>query len=239
LLCFPQRRPAASVRLYCLPHAGAGASAFATWGLAASHELEIAAVQLPGRENRIDEEPVGTLDSAAELIAEAITVNKERPFALFGHSLGGKLAVRVAILLEKTDHCPIHLFVSGAPTATSLQDRWICNLEGDEFVRAVANRFGGLPSQITDDPEIWRLFERPLRADLRALATDTLAPYALTVPLTIITGARDTVVCANEQLWQPWSAQKVQYVHIDADHFSYRTEPRLYLKVIFNSLFLR
>jgi surfactin synthase thioesterase subunit len=226
------------LRLYCLPHAGAGASAFATWGLAAPDELEIAAVQLPGREDRIDEEPLRTLDSAAELVAEAIASNDDRPFALFGHSLGGKLAARVAVLLEKIDRCPIHLFISGASPATWPKDKWIHKLDDDQFVRSVAERFGGLPAQITDDPELWGLFERPLRADLEAAATATLIPHPLGVPLTVMSGARDTVVYGNELNWQAWSARQVCYERVDADHFSYRTEPRLYLIVIAKHLFI-
>jgi medium-chain acyl-[acyl-carrier-protein] hydrolase len=133
-LWLPQPRPAALLRLYCLAHAGAGANVFATWGRTAPDELEIAAIQLPGRETRVDEEPLRTLASAAELIAEVIASNDKRPFALFGHSLGGKLAVRVALLLEKTDHRPIHLFVSGASAATIPQDKWLHKLDDDQFV---------------------------------------------------------------------------------------------------------
>jgi medium-chain acyl-[acyl-carrier-protein] hydrolase len=173
------------------------------------------------------------------LIAEVIASNDKRPFALFGHSLGGKLAVRVALLLEKTDHRPIHLFVSGASAATIPQDKWLHKLDDDQFVRSVANRFGGLPTQITDDQKIWSLFERPLRADLEASETDTLTPHPLGVPLTVITGARDTVVYGKELSWQPWSNQLVHYERIDADHFSYRTEPRLYLEVIARHMFIQ
>jgi medium-chain acyl-[acyl-carrier-protein] hydrolase len=227
------------LRLYCLAHAGAGASVFATWGLTAPHELEIAAVQLPGRETRLDEEPLRTLASAAELIAEEIANNDKRPFALFGHSLGGRLAVRVALLLEKTDHRPIHLFVSGASAAAMPPDKWLHKLDDDQFVRSAANRFGGLPAKITDDPEVWGLFERPLRADLEASETETLTPRPLGVPLTVISGARDTVVYGNELSWQAWSDQLVCYECIDADHFSYRTEPQLYLKVIAKHLFVK
>jgi medium-chain acyl-[acyl-carrier-protein] hydrolase len=237
-LWLPQPRPAACLRLYCLAHAGAGASVFAAWGLAAPRELEIAALQLPGRETRVDEEPLRTLASAAELIAEVIASNDKRPFALFGHSLGGKLALRVALLLEKTDHRPSHLFVSGASAASIPQDKWLHKLDDDQFIRSVANRFGGLPTQITDDQKIWSLFERPLRADLEASETDTLTPRPLGVPLTVISGTRDTVVYGNELSWQAWSNQLVHYERIDADHFSYRTEPRLYLEVIAKHLFV-
>lgn len=231
-LWLPEPRPTACLRLYCLAHAGAGASSFATWSRLAPRDLEIAALQLPGRETRGDEEPFRTLGSAAESIAEVIVSNDKRPFALFGHSLGGKIAVRVALFLEKTDHRPVHVFISGASTATTPRDKWLHKLDDDQFARSVANKFGALPVQITSDPQTWGLFERPLRADLEASETDTLSPRPLGVPLTVISGARDAVVYSNERSWQAWSNQLVRYERIDADHFSYRTEARLYLEVI-------
>src|SRR5882762_8606158 len=52
-------RPLASprLRLICLPYAGAGASAYRRWPEVAPPGVEIVAVQLPGREDRIREPP--------------------------------------------------------------------------------------------------------------------------------------------------------------------------------------
>src|SRR3974377_2013971 len=88
-LWLPEDRPQARVRLYCVPHAGAGASTFAKWATAAPSEIEIAAIQLPGRESRLDEEPLRRFAPAAQAIARLIQLEK-RPFALFGHTPGGK-----------------------------------------------------------------------------------------------------------------------------------------------------
>src|ERR1700692_1722036 len=106
----PKPRPEARLRLYCLAHAGAGASTFASWAATAVPEIEIAAVQLPGRETRLDEEPYRELTPCAQSIGELISIADARPFALFGHSVGGKLAVHVAALLESTARRPVHLF---------------------------------------------------------------------------------------------------------------------------------
>ena len=235
-LWLPQPRPDASRRLYCLAHAGAGASSFSSWGRAAPPDIEIAAIQLPGRESRLDEEPLTRLPVIAQMISEAIASTDDRPFALFGHSAGGKLAVHVAAQLEAIGHCPRHAFISGAPAALS-NDR-IHNLSHNKFLQAIASRFGSLPARITDDSEVWKIFERPLRADMEALEMDDLSPIPLATPLTIIRGARDNVVADSHSAnWNMWNRGKVQYEVVDADHFSYRTTPQPYLKVIAKRLF--
>jgi surfactin synthase thioesterase subunit len=230
-LWVPRPRPQARLRLYCLAHAGAGASAFASWAAAGPAEIEIAAIQLPGRETRLDEEPLRSLAASARSIAELVLRDDPRPFALFGHSMGGKLAVHVASLLKDTNRVPVHLFVSATPLVP--RDRSLHKLDDAAFMQAVADRFGALPAEITQDPEIWGLFARPLRADLEACETDQQAPRRLDILLTVIAGSRDTVVTAPELAgWSEWSSRAVHLETLDADHFSYRTQPHRYLDAI-------
>lgn len=226
----PQSRPDARLRLYCFAHAGAGASTFLSWGAAAPPDIEIAAIKLPGREARLDDKPITRLAAAAELVAVAIESNADRNFALFGHSAGGRLAAHVTARLECMGLLPRHTFISGAPANVAVEP--IFNLAQNEFVKAIALRFGPLPRQITDDPEVWRIFERPLRADLEALAMDDLVPQPLDTPLTVIRGSRDWVIKAEEmEGWRAWNSS-ANYQVVDADHFSYRSDPRPYLSVI-------
>ena len=227
----PQVKPDAKFRLYCLPHAGAGASTFANWTSVCPEKIEIAVIQLPGRETRLDEEPIRHLPAMARAIGEVIALD-DKPFAIFGHSAGGRLAIHVASYLEDIGLHPARVFVSGA-SMTVQPSGFLHQLSRDQFIQAVGERFGTLPPEITDDPEVWSLFERPLRADLEAYETDNVAPRRLQVPLSVIFGKRDRVIdFGKENNWQAWSAYPIQLVLIDADHFSYRKDPKAYVDII-------
>lgn len=231
----PQPKPGANFRLYCLPHAGGGASTFASWISACPEHIEMAAIQLPGRESRLDEEPMRHLPTIARAIGGIISLDR-RPFAIFGHSAGGRLAVHVASYLEEIGVLPARVFISGA-SMTVPRSGFVHQLNQDQFIRAVSERFGALPAEITNDPEVWSLFERPLRADLEAYETDNTPPRRLQVPFTVIFGKRDHVVDLAEQSnWKIWSAFPIHFELIDADHFSYRKEPRVYLDIIATDL---
>lgn len=228
----PRPKPAARMRLYCLASAGAGAGAFARWAQAAPPDIEIAAIQLPGREVRIAEEPLRSLAAAAEGIAPAIAEAGARPFALFGHSAGARLSLHVAAHLERAGRPPVHLFVSGTRAAISRDDP-LHGLDSGEFLRRLSQRYGALPVELTRDPAIWSVFERPLRADLEAIETDTLEPVRLNTPLTAVSGSRDAIARDDRpDLWQAWSKFPVDRVTVDADHFSYRADPAPYLDVV-------
>jgi surfactin synthase thioesterase subunit len=232
----PEPRPAARLRLYCFAHAGAGASTFGRWGSAAPRDIEIAAIQLPGREERMDEKPFRKLTEAARRVGEAIAEAGVRPVALFGHSAGGKLAAHVALGLQATAYRPRHLFVSAGPVSVA-REEWLHQLDDTQFARAVAKEFGALPAEITTDPELWTLFEPPLRADLEALETDDITAMGLDIPVTVISGARDDVVESDELAGWKTCADRIVYTTVDADHFSYRTSPGAYFDVITRQLF--
>lgn len=228
-------RPLAACRLYCFAHAGAGASTFALWANAAPAEIEIAAVQLPGRETRLSEPPLDSFVASALAVADHIAAEPDTPFALFGHSAGAHLAVRVASQVLERRLPLTHLFVSGAscnPPAES-----IYRLNGAAFLRRISDRYGALPLELTADMKVWTMFERVLKADLKALETDVPQARPLAVPITVISGNRDKVVdSSNLHLWQSWSREKVRFEVLDADHFSYRRETSSYLSVIMRHL---
>src|SRR5258708_8192662 len=95
LVC-PRPSPRASLRLFCFPHAGAGVSAFSTWTPELLPGVELCLVQLPGRENRIQETPITRLSVLVQMMADALSPTMTRPFAFFGHSMGALIAFELA-----------------------------------------------------------------------------------------------------------------------------------------------
>ena len=156
------------MRLYCFAHAGAGASAFAAWATAAPDDIEIVAIQLPGRETRIAEPPLRSFAPAARAVSAAICASADRRLALFGHSAGARLALQVAAHLEDAGSPPDHIFLSGADDRVRAP---IHGLPGGAFRRSIRERYGNLPAQLTEDPTVWKVYERALRADFEAIET--------------------------------------------------------------------
>jgi len=82
------RNPEARVRLFCLPHAGAGAAGYHGWKRLLPAAIEVCPVQIPGRENRLSEPPYLDSEALIEETALAMAGSLDLPYAIFGHSMG-------------------------------------------------------------------------------------------------------------------------------------------------------
>ncbi|HST60443.1 MAG TPA: thioesterase domain-containing protein [Longimicrobium sp.] len=197
----PRPLPRARLRLFLLPHAGGGASAFRGWADVLPADVEVCPVQLPGRENRIAETPFDRVEPLTEALADALDGYLDRPFALFGHSNGALMAFELSRLLRARGRPgPAHLFASGrrAPDLPADSDP-IHQLPEAEFLGELA-RLGGLPQPLLEHRELLELMVPLLRADVAIHETYQFTEQApLDCPITGYGGLADPKV-SREQL---------------------------------------
>jgi len=176
--------------LFCLPYAGGSAVAFHGWRERLLPDVECLPVHLPGRAGRVAESP--TID-VVELSRAVSHRAGGRPFALFGHSMGAKLAFEVARQLRR-DACalPIALFVGGSrPPHMDTPLTRIARLPDDEFAARVV-AMGGTPTGLLDDAEMRGLLLPALRADFAMVEAYRFRPEPpLPIPIVVLAGADD------------------------------------------------
>ncbi|CRK56696.1 putative thioesterase [Alloactinosynnema sp. L-07] len=155
-----------SFSLLCLPFAGAGASFYFPWRDRAADGIDVVPVQLPGRERLIAEDPYTDMHAAADRLAARLDpALKDRPVALFGHSLGAVLAFELALRLEADGFDVVHLVASGSQGPWHGRTERAGDLDDDEFVARV-REFAGYRHPAFDIPEMRELLLPTLRADV-------------------------------------------------------------------------
>lgn len=191
----PLPRPEARLRLLCFPYAGVGANVFRGWEHELGEDIELAAIQLPGREWRRSEPLLTRMDALVDHLLPAVSawLNEPRPGFFFGYSMGAALAFALAASLHRMGQAvPRGLFVA-ACRAPQLLERMtpIFNLDDDEFVAAI-RRFGGTPDAILAEPALLQMALPVLRADFEVLGT-YLWPGCepLPCPITVYGGSED------------------------------------------------
>ena len=190
------RKPVAEsvrARLFCIPHAGVGASVYRLWSSGLPGDIEVCAVQLPGRETRLREAPLTRIDAIVAALLPRLEPLLDRPFAVFGHSMGAVIAVELCQALQsRGGPLPRHLLVSGrrAPHVPD-PDPPLAGLSDSEFVAELNRRFGGIPAEVMNDRELMALLLPCLRADIAALESHSPRPLRIQCPLTVYGGTLD------------------------------------------------
>jgi len=142
------------------------------WG-AGLDDIEICAVQLPGREGRLLEKPFDSLSRLLDPLTTALSSFLDQPFVIFGHSLGAILGFEVIRELRRRGAPPpSKLIVSGrrAPGALVIPPQ-LRHLSDERFVEALCREYGGIPKALREDPELLKVFLPALRADFTLLET--------------------------------------------------------------------
>lgn len=215
------------VRLICFPHAGGGAGFYRQWRDHLPADVELHAVQYPGRADRIGEPCVDDMAVLASSVTSALEPLADRPFALFGHSLGAVIAFEVARrLCARVPGSVGGLFVSGR-SAPSCQQAGTLHLAADDVLWAELGRLGGTRAQLLDDPELERLLLPPLRSDYRLDEAYQAAPGPpLPCPVTTLLGADDSEVAVEQaRPWADYTAASFSLRVFPGGHF-YLTDQR-------------
>ncbi|WP_042408048.1 thioesterase II family protein [Streptacidiphilus carbonis] len=188
------RRPGHHHQLVCFPPAGGGAGAFADWVRLLPDGVEVCAVQLPGRQNRIHEDHPTAVGPLVRALMQALRPVLDGPFSFFGHSSGALLAYETALALQaRGGPRPTHLFVSGQASPTAFMDRpKLHGLSPEEF-RAEVLRLGGFDEEVTGDEDALDSLLPSVLADFSLWERHRpAAGLRLDVPISALVGDSDS-----------------------------------------------
>lgn len=238
-------RPSSSsppVRLFCLPYAGGAASVYESWHGAFGDDVEVCAIELPGRQARMAEPAFTRLDALVEALATAIGDELDVPYALFGHSLGSLIAFELARELRRRGAGePCALFLSGCPSPRRPRDLPPLHDAPDAQVFTWLRTLGGLPDEVTEEPDLLEFFLPTIRADFALLETYEYEPdRPLAAPVVALAGREDTEVPLAHVL--PWVAETTgpfEHHVLSGGHFFTRTSQSTLLNLVHGVLAAR
>lgn len=164
----PRPNPDARQRLVCIPYAGGGASTFRRWPEQLPVAVEVVAVQLPGREERLMETPLDDAGTIASALAPEIQPELDRPWSLFGYSMGALVAFELARELRRLGAPPPRHLWAAAYRAPQLENphEVLGDLSDEDFLEEVGRRYEAVPAAVRESPELLELFLPGLRADI-------------------------------------------------------------------------
>jgi surfactin synthase thioesterase subunit len=220
-------QPSPQLRLICFPYAGGSAQAFASWQAALGPSIEVCAVQLPGREMRMAEAPITSLDKILVNLTRVLQSLDNVQFAFFGHSLGALVAFELTRLLRRHDMTmPCQLIVSGAsaPRHRS-KSREIHALPDRDLIEAL-RAYEGSPPEVLNNNELMELLLPMIRADFELGERYVYQPsLPLSLPITVFTGTSDNhVALESARQWREETLGECKVHVFEGSHFFIHTQ---------------
>jgi medium-chain acyl-[acyl-carrier-protein] hydrolase len=222
----PVLRPA--LRLFCFPFAGSGALVFRDWSSHLPPEMEVCAVQLPGREGRFKERPYTRLSDLVQDLAEVFAPYSHLPYAFFGHSMGALVAFALAREMRRRHlPTPALLMVSGhrAPQRPD-PDPPIHDLPEPDFLQEI-RELNGTPEAVLANPELLELVMPVLRADFEVCETYKYEEETpLACPISAFGGTEDADVPREDiAAWSYETTGPFTLRMFSGDHFYFLDQP--------------
>ncbi len=227
--------PLARLRLVCFSYAGGGASIYRSWLNKLPAEIELCAVQLPGRENRIIDAPFVQLPPLIQTLAPALKPYLTKPCVFFGHSMGALVSFELARELRKQQgEGPLHLFVSSyrAPQLPD-PDPPVHRLPDAEFT-AELHKLNGTPHSVLANEELMQMMIPLLRADFTLCETYAYhQEEPLPIPITVFGGLQDLDIRIEQlEAWSEQTCSSFDLTMFQGDHFYIHTQRDALLNVL-------
>jgi len=223
--------------LFCIPHAGGSALTYRAFVSEAPGWLEVCPIDLPGRGRLLNEPFALSLQALARRIAEAIFPLTDRPYAIFGHSMGALLAYEITAELAKTGHPqPRRLYVSGSrPPFLPRNKPPVDNLSDSAFLDHL-RELQGTPEEVLGDRDVMQFFLPVLRSDFRMVEEyQPVDPPLLQIDVTALSGQQDEGAPKSDvRQWQRVTAGVFEFREYPGEHFFF--SDRSVLRDVFDAL---
>ena len=233
VLLFPPKE-SALVKVFCFPFAGGNASAYLKWTSQLPEWLDVCMVEMPGHGIRSQEVLVNDIQKLAKQLYQDLASYCDRPYVLFGHSMGALVALELAHYIQQqpdsvvTGYCK-SILVSGRPAPSHALLGHNHHLLDDATLLQNLSRFGGIPKELEEYPELVELAMPILRNDVSLIELaepNQVHLKQLDIPLMAVSGTNEPDFNYEGLVsWRHYTTEWLGAHQISGDHF-YFQEPK-------------
>ncbi|WP_078393735.1 thioesterase II family protein [Shouchella patagoniensis] len=212
-----------TLRIICIPYAGGSAAIYKSWEKLAGKDVQLYALQLPGRGGRYEEKPYTQMDNLViDLFNEIRELFQEdTPYIIFGHSMGALIGYELVRVIRKNGlNMPKHFIVSAAAAPSTPRNGKTHKLSTQDL-QNVLQDYNGTPNEILENLEMLEMFLPSIRADFELVEEYCYTQDCpLNCPITALWGTKDHLVNIREiEKWKYHTDKKFQIKQFEGDHF--------------------
>ena len=214
------------IKIFCLHPVGAGASIFSHFIFNPPKNTEIIALQMPGRENRLDEGYYySNVDKLVEDLSKQIIPEIDGPSIFWGHSWGGVTLYEVIKYMRRnniTEYQNIKKLIVTGSIAPQLTKKW----RGRESIKETARKENTIDKIIStvsyiDDEDFLRSIIPVMKRDMEVIMTYQYKDEEkLSIPILAFGAKEDDVVLLDElKQWEDQTDNNFSFHELHGDHW--------------------
>jgi external thioesterase TEII len=194
-------------------------------------------LELPGRGKRIKEKLLSIESEAIDdLINQINSLRNNKPYMIFGHSLGAQLGLRVTKKMEELGDSPKKLIVAGnAGPGTGDIDKCRSTMSDEELKEELLT-LGGVPKEVLENEELFGFFSPIMRSDFSILekGEPLEADFKLNTPIVAVMGDKEETAEDIEN-WRNFTTGTFKSHLLEGNHFFIHDHPAELARIITNS----
>ncbi|MBU3188241.1 thioesterase [Clostridium bowmanii] len=214
------------IKLFCIPYSGASATVYLKWAQHLNKNIEIHAVELPGRGLKAGEKLCTDIDDIVEKIFKDVSeeIDETSEYAILGHSLGGLIAYELYYKLMKSKYKkPLHIFISGSKSPHLRIDERDSYKLPLEKLKDLILKYGLTTSnEIFMNKEVMDFFLPIIRADFKIGDTYNYIKKEKKIAsdMTVLVGTKDNSMSIDDaQAWEELVSGDFKLKKFNGGHF--------------------
>lgn len=233
-----KQKPGAKIIMFLFPDGMDGASVFKNWPGLMGDDIALYPIQLPGRENRIKEPLIRDFDRLLENLEQQLyNIIDDRPFTLYGHSMGALFAYRSAYRLWKNRGKKAMKLFTGAYSSPLIKPN---PAMAGMLAKLKELGYDSIPENVSPE-EINKILQLPMVSEFNERVgvelTSLVIPRMLgdmslvntyshnleeepfDIPLTVFHGKQDFLVSESDmRAWEGLTTREFTLHILDGDH---------------------
>ncbi len=221
-------KPDVNHRLLCLPYAGGSSSIYHHWP-AQLPNLDVMAVQPPGRANRLGEANCQYMAEFINGLLPELTSWLDCRWSVFGHSMGALAGYALLQRLQDMGGMlPDYFFIS-ASRGPQVENRItpISHLCDDHFINEL-KKLNGTPAEVLGNKELIQFCLPFIRADFHLVENYLVQEYEpLDVEPVLLCGKDDDITPEDMLVWNRLFRKSATVIMYPGDHFFLHSDANL------------
>lgn len=225
------------INMFCFPSSGGSASMYAHWDKYLPEWVSAIPVEYPGHGSRAAEKLIHDPDILVDDLLRVFSYDFDKPYILFGHSIGAAIILRMIRRLKEERHSAYGLLrmvvLSGRPETTFLPKKINRHLLNEnEFIKEV-EYYDNFSDEILKNKDILDFFLPIIRNDFHL--NDYLyseEKFLMDKPLVVMAGYDDKDInIKNLEAWSEYSTKWRGFYQFEGNHF-YLSEGETFKKLL-------